>query len=77
MTVRRIHPIFASDIRKLGGIVTISTGRDHVEGSSHFTVQHVSRGGDVAFCSRPIADEDHALQAAQTLAEFTGAVVRR
>lgn len=74
---RRTPRIFASDIRKLGGTVTISAGRDRVEGSTYFTIRHVSRGGDVAFESRPITDEDQALRAAAVLAEFTGSQVRR
>ena len=77
MTVRRIRPIFASDVRRLGGTVSISAGRDRVDGSTYFTIRHVSRGGDVAFVSRPITDEDQALQAAAVLAEFTGSQVCR
>jgi hypothetical protein len=77
MTVRRVRPIFASDVRRLGGTVTITPGRDRVEGSSYFTVRHISRGGDVAFESRAIVDEDQAAQAAAVLAEFTGSQVRR
>jgi hypothetical protein len=38
---------------------------------------HVSRGGDVAFKSRPILGVDMAHEAAQVLPVFTGAVVRR
>ncbi|WOH55136.1 hypothetical protein [Bradyrhizobium sp. BWC-3-1] len=77
MTARRAPRIFASDVRRLGGSVTISAGRDRVEGSIYFTVRHVSRGGDVAFESRPIADEDQAFRAAAVLAEFTGSQVRK
>jgi hypothetical protein len=69
--------IFASDVRQLGGVVTVAAGRDRVTSEQFYQVHHVSRGGDVAFQSRPIPDEDRALQAAETLAEFTGAVVRR
>lgn len=76
MTVRRTTPIFASDVRRLGGTVTIGQGRNPVDGTNYFTVRHISRGGDVAFESRPIPDEDRAIQAAATLAEFTGATVR-
>ncbi|MCK1657123.1 hypothetical protein [Bradyrhizobium sp. 151] len=75
--MRRLRPIFASDVRGLGGVVTVAIGRDRVTSEQFFMVHHVSRGGDVAFQSRPIPDEDRALQAAQILAEFTGAVVRR
>lgn len=77
MTLRHTRPIFASDVRRLGGTVTICSGRDRVDGSAYFTVRHVSRGGDVAFESRPIPDEDRAIQAATTLAEFVGAEVRQ
>jgi len=38
---------------------------------------HISRGGDCAFRSRGLGDEDQANAAARVLAEFTGAVVRR
>lgn len=77
MTVRRKARIFASDVRRLGGSVTIGMGRNPADGSSYFIVRHISRGGDVAFESRPIPDEDRAIQAAATLAEFTGATERR
>lgn len=75
MTVRR-RAIYPADVRQLGGIVTVTTGRDRVDGSTCFHVHHVSRGGDVAFQSRPIADEQSAGAAAQVLAEFVGAGVR-
>lgn len=77
MTVRRMRPIFASDVRRLGGIVSVRTGRDRTEGSTYYTVHHVSRGGDVAFESQPIPDEDRATAAATVLAAFTGAEMRR
>jgi hypothetical protein len=76
MTVRRQQSVFASDIRRLGGVVTVSPVRDHSGGEPSFAVSHISRGGDVAFRSRPICDEDRAFEAARVLAEFTGAVVR-
>jgi hypothetical protein len=75
MTVRR-SPIYASDVRRLGGIVTVAPRRDPTGGDPAFTVSHVSRGGDCAFHSRSIVDEDQASAAARVLAEFTGAVVR-
>ncbi|MGY4499160.1 hypothetical protein ACVWYH_003091 [Bradyrhizobium sp. GM24.11] len=77
MTVRRIRPIFASDVRRLGGTVSISAGRDRVEGKSLYRVAHVSRGGDCQFLSLPLESEDHAQAAAQVLAEFVGGEVRR
>jgi hypothetical protein len=76
MTVRRIS-IFASDIRRLGGVVTVAPLRDPSGGEPSFAVNHVSRGGDCAFRLRGLADEDQANAAARALAEFTGAVVRR
>jgi hypothetical protein len=73
----RPNRIFAGDARRLGGVVSVAPGRDRVTSEPFYCVSHVSAGGDVVFQSRPIPDEDRALQAAQTLAEFTGAVVRR
>ena len=75
--IARRRAIFASDVRQIGGTVTVAAGRDHVPSEPFYQVHHVSRGGDVAFQSRRIPDEDRAMQAAQVLAEFTGAVVRR
>lgn len=72
----RRFAIFASEVRRLGGVVTIATGRDRVTSEPVYWVDHVSRGGDVVFRSQPIPDEDRAIQAAQVLAEFTGAEVR-
>jgi hypothetical protein len=74
MTVRS-QRVFASDIRQLGGVVTVAPLRDPSGGEPSSAVSHVSRGGDVAFRSRPILDEARALEAARVLAEFTGAVV--
>jgi hypothetical protein len=76
MTVRRQRPVFASDIRRLGGVVSVAPVRDPTGGDPAFSVSHVSRGGDCAFRSRSIADEDQASAAARVLAEFTGAAVR-
>ncbi len=73
MNARR--QIFASDVQRLGGTVSIITGRDHTS-ASFYLVDHISRGGDVVWRSRPIADEDRAREAAQVLAQFTGSVVR-
>ena len=77
MTVRRTIPIFAHDVRRLGGVVTVSLLRDPSGGEPMFTVAHVSRGGDCEFRSRGLGDEDQANAAARVLAEFTGAMVRR
>jgi hypothetical protein len=73
----RRRAIFAADIRRLGGVVTVAAGWNPAEGESAFRVSHVSGGGDVAFQSLPITDEDHAATAARVLAEFTGAKVLR
>jgi hypothetical protein len=76
MSARR-NPIYDADVRQLKGVVTIAAGRDRVTSEPFFQVNHVSAGGDVAFQSRRIPDEDRAAAAAAVLAEFTGAVVRR
>jgi hypothetical protein len=75
MTVRS-QRIFANDIRRLGGVVTVSPVRDPSGGEPSFAVNHISGGGDCVFASRAIADEDQANAAARVLAEFTGAVAR-
>lgn len=68
----RRNPIFAADIRQLGGVVSVHTGRDRSDGEPIFRIGHVSRGGDVAFLSMPIMLEDQAAAAARVLAEFVG-----
>jgi hypothetical protein len=68
------NPIFASDIRRLGGVVSVHTARDRCDGQPVFRVGHVSGGGDVVFLSMPMMLEDHAAAAARVLAEFVGAV---
>lgn len=72
-----VRSIVASDVRRLGGVVTVATDRDRCECEARYHVSHVSRGGDVAFRSAPIHDPDHADAAARVLAEFTGAVLQR
>jgi hypothetical protein len=67
--------IFAADIRALGGIVTVAASRDRITSEPFFRVSHVSAGGDVAFQSLPICDEDRAKEAANVLAQFCGAAV--
>jgi hypothetical protein len=69
----RRNPIFASDVRQLGGVVSVHTDRNHSDAEPVFRVGHVSRGGDVAFLSMPILLEDHAAAAARVLAEFVDA----
>jgi hypothetical protein len=76
MTVRRLTPLFASDVRRLGGFVTVTTVRDPSGGEPSFAVSHASRGGDCVFRSRSLADEDQAHAAARVLAEFCGAQVQ-
>jgi hypothetical protein len=71
------NAIFASDARRLGGVVTVAPDRDRVSSEPIYGVSHVSAGGDVALHSLAICDEDRAIEAAKVLAEFTGAVVRR
>jgi hypothetical protein len=75
MTVRRV-PIFANDIRRIGGTVSVVTDRDRGDSSSHFRVRHISRGGDCEFVSPRIPDQDRAIAAAVVLAAFTGSQVR-
>jgi hypothetical protein len=69
----RRNPIYAADIRQLGGVVSVHTGRDRCGGEPIFRVSHISGGGDVAFLSMPMMLEDHANAAARVLAEFVGA----
>jgi hypothetical protein len=71
MANARRHPIYATDIRQLGGVVSVHTARDRYGGEAVFRVGHVSAGGDVAFLSLPVMLEDHA--AAAALAEFVSA----
>lgn len=80
MTVRRQRPpIFAADIRGLGGQVSVAPMpiRDRSEGSDFFGVSYVSKGGDLFWTSPPIPDADRADAAAAVLAAFLGAQVRR
>jgi hypothetical protein len=67
------RPVFASDVRSLGGVVSVHTARDRCGGESIFRVSHISGGGDVAFLSMPVMLEDHAAAAARVLAEFVDA----
>jgi hypothetical protein len=72
---RHRNPIFAADVRQLGGVVSVHTARDRGDGTPVFRVGHISGGGDVAFLSLPMMLEDHAAAAARVLAEFTSAAV--
>jgi hypothetical protein len=71
--MNRRNAIFASDARRLG----VAPGRDRVSSEPICRVSHVSAGGDVAFQSLPICDEDCVIETAKVLAEIAGAVVRR
>lgn len=78
MTVRRVPPIFTADVKRcLAGVVCVVGGRDRISSEPYFHVNHVSRGGDMAFRSSRIPDEDRAIEAAKVLAEFTNSVMRR
>ena len=69
----RRNPIYAADIRQLGGIVSVHTGRDRCDGEPIFRVGHISAGGDVQFLSLPVMLEDHAAAAARILGQFVNA----
>jgi hypothetical protein len=73
MAHARRNPIYAADIRQLGGVVSVHTARDRCGGEAVFRVGHVSAGGDVQFLSMPVMLEDHAAAAARVLAEFVSA----
>jgi hypothetical protein len=72
MSHARRHPIYAADIRQLGGTVSVSAQRDRCGEEPVFRVSHVSAGGDIAFISAPILIEDHAAAASRVLGEFVG-----
>jgi hypothetical protein len=69
----RRNPIYAADIRQLGGVVSVHTGRDRSGGEPVFRVGHVSAGGDIQFLSMPMMLEDHANASATVLAQFVNA----
>jgi hypothetical protein len=77
MTVRRQPPLFAWDLRRIGGEVSIAPARDRLDGSDFFRVRHISKGGDLDWISPPIPDIDRAAAAADCLAAFLGAQVVR
>jgi hypothetical protein len=72
-THARRNPIYAADIRQLGGVVSVHTVRDRCNGEPVFRVGHVSAGGDVQFLSMPVMLEDHAAAAARILGQFVNA----
>jgi hypothetical protein len=77
MTVRRQRPILCGDVQRLGGHVCVAQSRNRLDGMDFFRVCHISRGGDVVWNSPPIPDIDRATAAAECLASFVGAQVRR
>jgi hypothetical protein len=74
--VIRRNPIFAADVRQLGGVVSVHTDRDRSDGAPVFRVGDISDGGDVAFLSMAIMLEGHAAASARVLAEFVGGEVK-
>lgn len=74
--MNRKRPICGSDIRGLGGVVSVQPSQSRTDSERFLIVSHISRGGDVAFRSGPIHDPDQADAAARVLAEFTGAAVQ-
>lgn len=73
---RNVRAVVASDIRRIGGFVSVRAGRDRFDGEPVFHVGHVSRGGDCCWQSTAIRSEDHAHAAARLLAEYVGGEVR-
>jgi hypothetical protein len=70
---RHRNPVFASDVRRLGGVVSVHTARDRSDGETIYRVGHISAGGDVQFLSTPVMLEDHAAAAARVLGQFVNA----
>jgi hypothetical protein len=75
MNFRR-RAIFAADVRRLGGVVSVVPVRDH-DGRQQFRINHVSGGKDLVWLSARIAEENLAVAGAEVLAEYLGAEVRR
>jgi hypothetical protein len=69
----RRNPLYDSDVRRLGGVVSVHTARDRCGGDPVFRVGHISAGGDVQFLSLPVMLEDHATAAARILGQFVNA----
>jgi hypothetical protein len=72
---RRRRPVFADDIRSLGGAVNVIADRDRIDGSRFWRLNYLSGGGDLGWTSPPIADESIARASADTLAAFVNALV--
>jgi hypothetical protein len=78
MTVRRREPpILPSDVRRLGGEISIAPARDRTDGTDFFRVRYISKGGDLEWVSPPIPSIDRASSSADCLASFLGATVRK
>lgn len=69
----RKRSIFASDIRRLGGSVTVVPGHDRVDGTGFYRLSYISGGGDLAWTSPRIEDEETARAIARTFADFLNA----
>jgi hypothetical protein len=69
----RRNPIYAADIRQLGGVVSVHADRNRCDGEAIFRIGHISAGGDVQFLSLPVMLEDHATAAARILGQFVNA----
>ena len=70
---QRRYPIYAAEVRRIGGMVTVHASPDRCEGTPVFRVGHISAGGDLVFLSTGLLIEDQANGAARVLAEFVGA----
>lgn len=73
MKAARRRPVYASDVRSLGGVVRVVTARDRVDGAGFYRLSFVSRGGDLTWQGPPIEDEAVAAAAGRSLADFVGA----
>lgn len=71
----RRRPVYAADIRMLGGSVSIVADHDRIDRTPFFRLSYISRGGDLAWTSPPIADEDVARGSAEATAFVNGRVV--
>lgn len=73
MKAARRRPVYASDVRSLGGVVRVVPGRDRVDGGEFYRLTFISRGGDLIWLGPPIDDETVAAAAGRSLADFVGA----
>jgi hypothetical protein len=70
------NPIYAADIRELGGYAVVVADRDRCDGTPIYRVSYTSGGGDIVFSSQAILVEDQAAAACRVFAEFVGGVAR-